>query len=106
MRDLADAEPDSIYQMIGQEQVKNQVITAVDAAQNAGGPFESPVLCVGPGGCGKSQNPQAPGGQLASLAQPPLALGFIQRFHPGGRQPAVTGVQQHFWSPFAQQQSA
>lgn len=55
MRDLADAEPDSIYQMIGQIQVKNQVITAVDAAQNAGGPFESPVLCVGPGGCGKSQ---------------------------------------------------
>lgn len=55
MRDLADAEPDSIYQMIGQTQVKNQVITAIDAAQQDGGRFESPVLCVGPGGCGKSQ---------------------------------------------------
>ena len=55
MRDLADAEPDSIYQMIGQTQVKNQVITAIDAAQNTGGGFESPVLMVGPGGCGKSQ---------------------------------------------------
>ena len=55
MRDLADAEPDSIYQMIGQTQVKNQVITAVDAAQQDGGRFESPILCVGPGGCGKSQ---------------------------------------------------
>lgn len=55
MRDLADAEPDSIYQMIGQTQVKNQVITAIDAAQQDGGRFESPILCVGPGGCGKSQ---------------------------------------------------
>lgn len=55
MRDLADAEPDSIYQMIGQTQVRNQVITAVDAAQQDGGRFESPILCVGPGGCGKSQ---------------------------------------------------
>jgi Holliday junction DNA helicase RuvB len=55
MRDLADAEPDSIYQMIGQTQVKNQVITAIDAAQQDGGRFESPVLMVGPGGCGKSQ---------------------------------------------------
>lgn len=55
MRDLADAEPDSIFQMIGQDQVKNQVITAVDAAQNNDGRFESPVLMVGPGGCGKSQ---------------------------------------------------
>ncbi len=33
----------------------NQVITAVDAAQQDGGRFESPILCVGPGGCGKSQ---------------------------------------------------
>ena len=57
-------------------------------------------------GSGKSQNPQAPGGQLAGLAQPPLALGVIQRFHPGGRQPAVTGAQQNFWSPFGEQQSA
>jgi Holliday junction DNA helicase RuvB len=55
MRDLADAEPDSIYQMIGQTQVRNQVITAIDAAQQDGGRFESPILCVGPGGCGKSQ---------------------------------------------------
>ena len=55
MRDLADAEPDSIFQMIGQSQVKNQVITAIDAAQQDGGRFESPVLMVGPGGCGKSQ---------------------------------------------------
>lgn len=55
MRDIADTEPDSIYQMIGQTQVKNQVITAIDAAQQDGGRFESPILCVGPGGCGKSQ---------------------------------------------------
>jgi Holliday junction DNA helicase RuvB len=55
MRDLADAEPDSIFQMIGQDQVKKQVITAVDAAQQDGGRFETPVLMVGPGGCGKSQ---------------------------------------------------
>ena len=54
-KDLADAEPDSIYQMIGQTQVKNQVITAIDAAQQDGGRFETPVLMVGPGGCGKSQ---------------------------------------------------
>lgn len=55
MRDLADTEPDSIFQMIGQPQVRAQVITGIDAAQNNNGRFESPVLCVGPGGCGKSQ---------------------------------------------------
>jgi Holliday junction DNA helicase RuvB len=55
MRDLADAEPDSIYQMIGQTQVRNQVITAVDAAQQPGGRLDSPILCVGPGGCGKTK---------------------------------------------------
>jgi holliday junction DNA helicase RuvB len=54
-KDLSAAEPDSIYQMIGQTQVRNQVITAVDASQQDGRLFESPTLMVGPGGCGKSQ---------------------------------------------------
>ncbi len=54
-KDLSAAEPDSIYQMIGQTQVRNQVITAVDACQQDGKPFEGPTLLVGPGGCGKSQ---------------------------------------------------
>jgi holliday junction DNA helicase RuvB len=54
-KDLSSAEPDSIYQMIGQTQVRNQVITAVDASQQDGRLFETPTLMVGPGGCGKSQ---------------------------------------------------
>lgn len=54
-RDLSAAEPDSIYQMIGQDQVRNQVITAVDACQQDGRLFDSPTLMVGPGGTGKTQ---------------------------------------------------
>ena len=54
-KDLSSAEPDSIYQMIGQTQVRNQVINAVDACQQDGALFESPTLMVGPGGCGKTQ---------------------------------------------------
>ena len=54
-KDLSAAEPDSIYQMIGQTTVRNQVITAVDACQQDDRLFESPTLMVGPGGCGKSQ---------------------------------------------------
>jgi Holliday junction DNA helicase RuvB len=54
-KDLSSAEPDSIYQMIGQTQVRNQVINAVDACQQDGRMFESPTLMVGPGGCGKTQ---------------------------------------------------
>ena len=54
-KDLADTEPESIYQMVGQQQVKNQVITAVDACQQDSRLFESPTLMVGPGGCGKTQ---------------------------------------------------
>lgn len=73
MRDLADAEPDSIYQMIGQTQVKNQVITAVDAAQNNDGRFESPVLMVGPGGCGKSQTAKCIANMLGAECRVVLA---------------------------------
>jgi hypothetical protein len=50
-KDLSAAEPDSIYQMIGQTTVRNQVITAVDACQQDDRLFESPTLMVGPGGC-------------------------------------------------------
>ena len=55
IKDLSDAEPDSIYEMVGQSQVRNQVVTAVDACQQDGRLFESPTLMVGPGGCGKTQ---------------------------------------------------
>jgi Holliday junction DNA helicase RuvB len=54
-RDLSAAEPDSIYQMIGQTTVRNQVTTLVDAAQQDGRMVDSPILMVGPGGCGKTQ---------------------------------------------------
>ncbi len=54
-KDLAEAEPESIYQMVGQQQVKDQVITAVDSCQQDSRLFESPTLMVGPGGCGKTQ---------------------------------------------------
>lgn len=54
-KDLSAAEPDSIYQMIGQTTVRNQVTTLVDAAQQDGRMVDSPILMVGPGGCGKTQ---------------------------------------------------
>jgi Holliday junction DNA helicase RuvB len=54
-KDLSAAEPESIYQMVGQSHVRNQVITAVDACQQDNQLFETPTLMVGPGGCGKSQ---------------------------------------------------
>lgn len=54
-KDISTTEPESIYQMVGQTHVRNQVITAVDACQQDGKLFESPTLMVGPGGCGKSQ---------------------------------------------------
>lgn len=53
--DLSAAEPDSIYQMIGQTTVRNQVVTLVDAAQQDARLVDSPILMVGPGGCGKTQ---------------------------------------------------
>ncbi len=54
-KDLSAAEPDSIYQMIGQTTVRNQVTTLVDAAQQDGRMVDSPILMVGPGGSGKTQ---------------------------------------------------
>lgn len=65
-KDLSAAEPDSIYQMIGQTQVRNQVITAVDACQQDGKLFESPTLMVGPGGCGKTQAARCIANMVAS----------------------------------------
>lgn len=72
-KDLSAVEPDSIYQMIGQSQVRNQVITAVNAAENNGGRFESPVLCVGPGGCGKSQTAKCIANMLGTECRVVLA---------------------------------
>ena len=54
-KSISQCQPDSIFQMIGQNQVKRQVINAVDAAIKKNEVFDSPTLLVGPGGCGKSQ---------------------------------------------------
>ncbi|MGA1617411.1 MAG: Holliday junction DNA helicase RuvB C-terminal domain-containing protein [Pirellulales bacterium] len=67
-RDVSAAEPDSIYQMIGQIQVRNQVITSIEACQNNSLLFDSPVLMVGGGGLGKSQTGQCIANMLAATS--------------------------------------
>lgn len=65
-KDLSEAEPESIYQMVGQDQVKAQVVTAVDACQQDGRMFESPTIMVGPGGCGKTQTARCIANMMAA----------------------------------------
>ena len=54
-KDLSDAEPETLHEMIGQEHARSQLITAVRSAINDQKMLDSPILLLGPGGCGKSQ---------------------------------------------------
>lgn len=54
-KDLGTAEPETLHEMIGQEHARNQLITAVRSAVNDQKMLDSPILLLGPGGCGKSQ---------------------------------------------------
>ena len=55
-KDLAHAEPESLHEMIGQTQAKNQLVTAIRSAVADNKMLDSPILMLGPGGCGKSQS--------------------------------------------------
>ena len=54
-KDLSAAEPETLHEMIGQEHARSQLITAVRSAINDQKMLDSPILLLGPGGCGKSQ---------------------------------------------------
>lgn len=54
-KDLCATEPETLHEMIGQEHARNQLITAVRSAINDHKILDSPILLLGPGGCGKSQ---------------------------------------------------
>ena len=55
-KDLAYAEPESLHDMVGQEHARNQLITAIRSAVADNRMLDSPILMLGPGGCGKSQS--------------------------------------------------
>lgn len=55
-KDLAQAEPETLHEMIGQEHARQQLVTAIRSAVADGRMLDSPILLLGPGGCGKSQS--------------------------------------------------
>ncbi len=55
-KDLAEAEIETLHEMTGQELARQQLITAIRSAVADGRLLDSPILMLGPGGCGKSQS--------------------------------------------------
>lgn len=55
-RDLAFSEPETLHDMVGQEMARNQLVTAIRSAVADNKMLDSPILLLGPGGCGKSQS--------------------------------------------------
>jgi holliday junction DNA helicase RuvB len=55
-KDLASSEPETLHDMIGQEHARNQLVTAIRSAVADNKMLDSPILLLGPGGCGKSQS--------------------------------------------------
>ena len=55
-KDLATSEPETLHDMVGQEHARKQLITAIRSAVADGRMLDSPILLLGPGGCGKSQS--------------------------------------------------
>lgn len=53
-KDLAQAEPETLHEMIGQDHARQQLVTAIRSAVADNKMLESPILLLGPGGCGKS----------------------------------------------------
>jgi Holliday junction DNA helicase RuvB len=55
-KDLAQAEPETLHDLVGQEIARQQLVTAIRSAVADGRMLDSPILMLGPGGCGKSQS--------------------------------------------------
>jgi len=55
-RDIARCEPETLHDMVGQEHARQQLITAIRSAVADKKMVDSPILMLGPGGCGKSQS--------------------------------------------------
>lgn len=55
-KDLCSSEPETLHDLVGQEHAKSQLITAIRSAVADNKMVESPILLLGPGGCGKSQS--------------------------------------------------
>jgi Holliday junction DNA helicase RuvB len=58
-KDLATTEPETLHDMVGQEHARTQLITAIRSAVADNRIVDSPILLLGPGGCGKSQSAKA-----------------------------------------------
>ena len=55
-KDLALCEPETLHDMVGQEHARNQLVTAIRSSVADHKMLDSPILMLGPGGCGKSQS--------------------------------------------------
>jgi len=55
-KDLAQAEPETLHEMVGQEHARQQLVTAIRSAVADNRMLDSPILMLGPGGCGKTQS--------------------------------------------------
>lgn len=55
-KDLAHAEPETLHDLVGQELGRQQLIVAIRSAVADNRLLDSPILMLGPGGCGKSQS--------------------------------------------------
>ena len=60
-KDLAFSEPETLHDMVGQEHARQQLITAIRSAVSDNKLLDSPLLFLGPGGCGKSKSAKCVG---------------------------------------------
>ena len=65
-KDLATSEPETLHDMVGQEHARKQLITAIRSAVADNKMMDSPILMLGPGGCGKSQSAKCVGNMVGA----------------------------------------
>ena len=65
-KDLATSEPETLHDMVGQEHARKQLITAIRSAVADNRIVDSPILMLGPGGCGKTQSARCLGNMVGA----------------------------------------
>lgn len=93
-RDIALCEPETLHDMVGQEHARQQLITAIRSAVNDNKMLDSPILMLGPGGCGKSQSAKCVANMVgatdfrtilgSSIRSPADLAGIFLEQKPGG----------------------
>jgi Holliday junction DNA helicase RuvB len=85
-KDIAKCEPETLHDMVGQQHAREQLITAIRSAAADGRMLDTPILLLGPGGCGKSQGARCVANMvgatdfrtvLASTIRSPADLGAL-----------------------------